>query len=1108
MKTTITSITVIPVIQTALTSPLSLLSQNHTDIHQCHCDYNKQVEDLLKKAEELLNNKDYDEALSYYNEVLSVDGINVDGLAGRAAVYIETGEHSPAQQDAHDVLGHYLLAVSCHNLGEHHKSLDAFLHALDLDTDLVHVEMLTSNITSVAVELCGGSEKLTDTLAGMDPYKKMCEVGTCLYRSKIYDLCIKVLDAAQQLETNQIGITMKVQLTLANAHSALKHKDLAITLYQELLSTAVSAHDTYYQMKALVNVASLFLDMHDTHQAVVYYNKLLDLQHELQGGDPKAALPDYWTPELSCALHVNLSIAYKSIGDMKKAVTHAHEYTRLIRGPGKFTVHDEAGSRHNLGVLYEILGRHDDARCHVHAQLKNAELSNTYHRQQIAKLQKAGATMDLPGAYEQWGTSLSVLGRYDQAAEVFQDMFRSCATSDVRSRALALCMAGSARRKLEQRERAMYYYERAMVLAEDHGMTDLLVMCEYNQAVLMQRSTGYAQLDRAHKYLERLIPLFESKMQRIIDEDTFCPRELRLQLDECYSAMQNILALFGKKEDSLLYAELAKKRPLAAILDENVSAGTESGHMGLFNSWSMERIVRVVSQQNATVVCYTVLQSDLLIWLLQPDKGLVTFCTKGSANRQQSMGELLQSLVSQLRGRRDVRQMLGKCENRALPRPNSQLERKREWNAKLNSKEQRKEHVAELEAELANGTTLTTLPCESPIVFIPDKELFECPFGVIRDWTGTSLHEVFHISCMPSFYVLERVSNNDVDQTRHRSDVELRRQLSRLAGMSSLLNSDTSPVNLPTSKSVPTVNVNAKCVSNPLLARSLSCDIDTGSAAAVDDCSWQNDTAGGDSNDDMADRQVHIEKAMGSHTLTTLVTHTSTNTDVVSSSVTVADFKQVSLPDKCTVIGNPSLPERLLVHVAHYTGVFVSATMGCLVEGLLVMSPNLDSIDGSANSLEHASIVTAKEIAAVSMVAKLVVLSSCWSATQTQDVDVGFILPSAFLAAGAQCVLVLLWSVPDEALEIFYKTFYKSLENGNQVAGAVSEGMKALGRSKRFDNIGYTAPFLLVGKDVHVNLTEIHHAMVDQMIDEQEGIVTQASSKNPLNLAPLVPAGN
>lgn len=92
-------------------------------------------------------------------------------------------------------------------------------------------------------------------------------------------------------------------------------------------------------------------------------------------------------------------------------------------------------------------------------------------------------------------------------------MFCTCLPGDVRSRALALCKAGSARRMLKQRERAMYYYERAMMLAEDHGMTDLLVMCEYNQAVLMQRSTIYSELDRAYKYLERLIPLFEAKMQ-------------------------------------------------------------------------------------------------------------------------------------------------------------------------------------------------------------------------------------------------------------------------------------------------------------------------------------------------------------------------------------------------------------------------------------------------------------------------------------------------------------------------------------------------------------------------------------------------------------------
>ena len=89
--------------------------------------------------------------------------------------------------------------------------------------------------------------------------------------------------------------------------------------------------------------------------------------------------------------------------------------------------------------------------------------------------------------------------------------------------------------------------------------------------------------------------------------------------------MQNILALLGKNEECMLYSERAKKRPLVAIMGENVCAGVDSCHTGLFNTWSMERTMRVVGQQNATVVCYTVLQSDLLIWVLQPAKVLSIF---------------------------------------------------------------------------------------------------------------------------------------------------------------------------------------------------------------------------------------------------------------------------------------------------------------------------------------------------------------------------------------------------------------------------------------------------------------------------------------------------
>ena len=66
----------------------------------------------------------------------------------------------------------------------------------------------------------------------MDSYSKLSEVGASLYSSKRYELSIEVLNAAQRLATNQKGITMKIQLTLANAHSALGHNDLAVSLYQ------------------------------------------------------------------------------------------------------------------------------------------------------------------------------------------------------------------------------------------------------------------------------------------------------------------------------------------------------------------------------------------------------------------------------------------------------------------------------------------------------------------------------------------------------------------------------------------------------------------------------------------------------------------------------------------------------------------------------------------------------------------------------------------------------------------------------------------------------------------------------------------------------------
>ena len=107
-------------------------------------------------------------------------------------------------------------------------------------------------------------------------------------------------------------------------------------------------------------MATLHLERGDTHQAIIFYEKLLHLGVELRlqsgsgkgeagevehqdtsGGRTKsdavdsdrpmdgakeAGMPDYWTKELQCGLHLNLSIAYKTIGNMAVAARHAEKW--------------------------------------------------------------------------------------------------------------------------------------------------------------------------------------------------------------------------------------------------------------------------------------------------------------------------------------------------------------------------------------------------------------------------------------------------------------------------------------------------------------------------------------------------------------------------------------------------------------------------------------------------------------------------------------------------------------------------------------------------------------------------------------------------------------
>jgi CHAT domain-containing protein len=104
--------------------------------------------------------------------------------------------------------------------------------------------------------------------------------------------------------------------------------------------------------------------------------------------------------------------------------------------------------------------------------------------------------------------------------------------------------------------------------------------------------------------------------------------------------------------------------------------------------------------------------------------------------------------------------------------------------------------------------------------------------------------------------------------------------------------------------------------------------------------------------------------------------------------------------------------------------------------------------------------------------AKLVVISSCYTRDEqhgnvTSD---GLIaLTRALLAAGAQCVLVSLWPVPDTAVKLIMKALYSSLLQGARVSRALADAMTTVQNTKHFQHPANWAGFILVGSDVKLS---------------------------------------
>ncbi|WAR31141.1 hypothetical protein MAR_033683 [Mya arenaria] len=418
-------------------------------------------------------------------------------------------------------------------------------------------------------------------------------------------------------------------------------------------------------------------------------------------------------------------------------------------------------------------------------------------------------------------------------------------------------------------------------------------------------------------------------------------------------------------------------------------------------------------------------------------------------------------MVEEIRADCDTKSLPRQSENRAIPLKNNDLEMTRRKFLKLQKPEENKESM-ENETKVADDVKpektvqrrmydllfspiediLSRLPKEGPLIIVPDKALCHCPFNLLQDFLNRYCYKRFRITYLPSLLVLDKVVANELNHLRLQDDLDFERQINRKGGILNATNRFATISGMASPQSgVSSMNI------SPLAPGSYNSSLDSPLSLH---------TAG----------PPQLDRAY------------SFGTDITMSSHTVTQFKQVSCQDRCLVFGNPKLPDSLQLHGKMWrpgNTVMVSAQREALnVATLLDVTPTI-----SEEATKHAFLREVERAA----IEGLIVMSPSSS-------DPGETTP------GEESYLVTVNDIL--GLKVTAQLA------GNLVTTALISAIAALRDDDRFKSPYFWSPFVLIGKDVHINIKEIRHAMLDQTLDQSEAAVEEGSGRAYLNPRPVL----
>ncbi|XP_033105794.1 uncharacterized protein LOC117108052 [Anneissia japonica] len=799
-------------------------------------------------------------------------------------------------------------------------------------------------------------------------------------------------------------------------------------------------------------------------------------------------------------------------------------------------LHDRAG----MAAAYGYIGV-------VYKTLCNYKLAESYLEQQCRISEKLKDNESQAMAFFHLGEIADKTGKFDAALKHFQNYLRiSRRLDEFETEVKAFLRLGELQKSYDNYQHARYYYEQALNLAERIGNKSLMNACKCKVASILVTSTELKNFEKARVLIETCIFDYIALLKKYNTDSIAFPEQLQCTMLEAFDLLQIVLQKLSRPDDALMFAEI-KKSLIFNAHESNAHFYRNDKNM-TYSLPTIKQVNKILDKQESAVIFYAVTDDFILLWVLKPGEGCVR--TERIELSNATAQNKLKNALESLHVHHNKQNSTYETEYRSLPLEDSEtlsLQNKflRQSTTKMAQIEDRHDGMREEMTELQDTSenekptrilynlllhpVLSELKECKELTVIPDKELFHVPFDSLEDSNGVCFGESYQLTMIPSLNVLNHLNNILTNPLGEQSRLE---SSPKDAGSSPIYLDDRFRVVVPP-KDYPFAPIHDTIKVAPKMSDQ-KCDnpkLVSFGRNYYDVVKVEKDEV---RQFEKRKLQQNIEKG------STLISSTWCGKEVPSvKSETINEYHQTSGGNLSVVIGSPHLPAKAKIHgkdwtppseykaahkechrVAEYldTEAIVAkyaskqtvmkeipnatlihlALPGCWKKGALACASDKTSLPNSDGVYpEEAYLLGRDDIAALHLRAQLVVISGCFGHRHRK---VDLMLPSAFLAAGAKCVLVLLWATPDIVQEKFWYHFYMALQKGSYLSKAVEKAKMSIRKDARFQDLVFWAPFVLIGIDQYIDISIIKRDMLDQQLNRVEGQILCSMPSDALNL--------